>query len=79
MSGRMTFYGKSHTLIQMTIFYLSWIMLYGINQVPYTPEMNPIKSVKKFENEVLKIRLSKHWKLLLISFKKLFKDSKKVS
>ena len=73
----MTFYGKSHTLIQMTISYLSWIMLYGINQVPYTPEMNPIKSVKKFENEVLKIRLSKHWKLLLISFKKSFKDWKK--
>ena len=34
LSGRMNFYGKSHKLIQMTIFYLSWIMLYGINQVP---------------------------------------------
>ena len=34
LSGRMNFYGKSHKLIQMTICYLSWIMLYGINQVP---------------------------------------------
>jgi len=39
--------------------------------------MNPIKSVKKFENEVLKTRLSKHWKPSLISFKKLFQDWKK--
>ena len=45
---------------------------------PYTPEMNPMnKSGKKFENEVLKIRLAKHWKPSLISFKKLFKDWKK--
>jgi len=36
------------------------------------------KSGKKFENEVLKIRLSKHWKLSLIIFKKLFKDWKKL-
>ena len=34
LSGRMNFYGKSHKLIQMTIFYLLWIMLSGINQVP---------------------------------------------
>ena len=43
----MNFYGKSHNLIQTTICYLSWIMLYGINQVPYTPEMNPIEQVWK--------------------------------
>ena len=33
LSGRMNFYGKSHKLIQTTIFYLLWIMLSGINQV----------------------------------------------
>ena len=61
LSGRMNFYGKSHKLIQMTIFYLSWIMLYGINQVPYTPEMNPIEKVWKeirkrsFKNKVFQI------------------------
>ena len=27
-------YAKYHKLIQMTIIYLSWLMLYGINQVP---------------------------------------------
>ena len=61
LSGPMNFYGKSHKLIQMTIFYLLWIMLYGHKSStleipsnielafipPYTPEMNPIEQVWK--------------------------------
>ena len=45
---------------------------------PYTPEMNPIEQVwKEIRKRGFKIRLSKHWKPSLISFKKLFKDWKK--
>ena len=46
---------------------------------PYTPEMNPIEQVwKEIRKRGFKIRLSKHWKPSLISFKKLFKDLKKM-
>ena len=47
---------------------------------PYTPEMNPIEQVwKEIRKRGFKIRLSKHWKPSLISFKKLFKDWKKAT